>query len=288
MLLGAPLLRLASRGPGRWLAACAWMISWCWLSPTPLGLLRSVVASSQAPRLRIVSLNCAGGDVRAVEEAMATNAHVILLQESPSSDEVRRLLNRHPGWQAAVGIDASVLARGSVRALPGIGRQPNFQAAGVRLPGYPQPLHVASLRLQPPTLRLDFWNRSAWRAYASDRSSRRSELRAIVERLQAIKPGEWILGGDFNTPPDPCVDQALNGLQLQDAFPAAGRGWGGTAPADFPLVRIDRILCPKGWSVRASWTIRSRFSDHRMVVADLRVVQAASGRDGPDGRSALP
>ncbi|MFN3682362.1 MAG: endonuclease/exonuclease/phosphatase family protein [Fimbriimonadaceae bacterium] len=269
LLLGAPLLGLPRSRLWRGLAAAAWVFGWTALSPTPLALLRSLPPIPSSGTLRVVTLNCAGGDPRCVEEALRLQPRLILLQESPSSAEIRTLLRRHPGWSAAIGLDASILALGRLRPLGGPERHPDFVAAEVRLAGEPRRLYAASLRLQPPLLRLDFWNPGAWNAYADDRRSRKRELERIADDLRGEGSSAWIFGGDFNVPPDPCVDRALSRLGLQDAFSVAGRGWGGTGPADFPLVRIDRILCPRGWRVRAAWTVLSAFSDHRMVVADL-------------------
>lgn len=269
LVLGTPLLLLAPSRHSRRMCTTAWILGWVVLSPTPVALLRSLTPLPAKGSLRVVTLNCAGGDVRAAEEAFRLQPQLLLLQESPSSTQIRALLRRHPGWTATVGPDASILAQGSVRPFVGPDRHTDFVAAEVRLAGGGQPFRVASLRLTAPLLRLDFWNPVAWRAYAEDRSLRKRDLERIVRQLQAAGSAGWILGGDFNTPPDPYVEGALAPLGLRDASSSAGRGWGGTGPAEFPLVRIDRILCPEGWRVRAAWTVRSAFSDHRMVVADL-------------------
>lgn len=288
LLLGAPLLLLSRSRLSRRLGSAAWILAWMVLSPTPLALLRALAPRPQPGTIRVVSLNCAGGDVRAAEEAFRLRPNLILLQETPSSTDVRRLLQQHPGWSALVGMDASILAQGSVRPFLDPDRHPEFVAAEVHLAGSELPLQAVSLRLRPPLLRLDFWNPAAWRAYAEDRRLRRRELDRIADKLRGGGSSHWIVGGDFNTPPDPCVEQALAPLNLQDAYASSGRGWGGTGPSEYPLVRIDRILCPRGWKVRSAWTVRSSFSDHLVVVADLEPSSQPSGGLGePDRRSAL-
>ncbi|MFW5697628.1 MAG: endonuclease/exonuclease/phosphatase family protein [Fimbriimonadaceae bacterium] len=78
-----------------------------------------------------------------------------------------------------------------------------------------------------------------------------------------------MVGGDFNTPPDADVTQALTG-GLQDAFQQAGRGYGATAVNPYPaIVRIDQIWFSENLGATASWVHKTEHSDHRAVVAEF-------------------
>ena len=65
-------------------------------------------------------------------------------------------------------------------------------------------------------------------------------------------PGPVLVAGDFNGPPDsPLYQNAWHGYR--DAFDVAGSGYGYTAHAPLPWVRIDRILTTPEWRVSRCW-----------------------------------
>jgi endonuclease/exonuclease/phosphatase (EEP) superfamily protein YafD len=53
-----------------------------------------------------------------------------------------------------------------------------------------------------------------------------------------------------------------------DAFAACGTGWGNTYQRRFPILRIDHLYATRHLTPVRCRTITTRFSDHRMVVAD--------------------
>ena len=61
--------------------------------------------------------------------------------------------------------------------------------------------------------------------------------------------------------------------RLRDAFAEAGVGWGNTITNDFPFARIDQIWIDPHWRPRAVQAQRSAHSDHRIVIADLTLVE---------------
>lgn len=67
-------------------------------------------------------------------------------------------------------------------------------------------------------------------------------------------------------------DRALSPItaQLESAQAAAGAGFGFSWPASFPLARIDHVLT-KGVTPTRCWVLPANGSDHRPVVADLRL-----------------
>jgi len=100
------------------------------------------------------------------------------------------------------------------------------------------------------------------------RSSRRNlAIRLLAEKVEADKVRRVIVMGDFN---GSSYDRALNPLldQVRSAQRLAGRGFGFTWPARFPLARIDQILV-RGLQPRRAWVMGRTGSDHRPVAANL-------------------
>lgn len=220
--------------------------------------------------IRIVSLNCAGGQKEVAEEALDYHPDIILLQEALGEPECKALAKKAFGERAGwvVGPDCAILAREPLHAKELPRETSDVVVADVG--NYSPRLTVASLRLTPPTLRFDYWNPDCWRDYAENRRIRREELKEVW-RLAGKHTflRNLVVGGDFNTPPDPPLF-ALLAETHKDAFADAGAGWGATAVNPYPLVvRIDQIWVPKGWQVLRCFAAPSRFSDHRMVVADV-------------------
>ncbi|HXV61674.1 MAG TPA: endonuclease/exonuclease/phosphatase family protein [Vicinamibacteria bacterium] len=79
-----------------------------------------------------------------------------------------------------------------------------------------------------------------------------------------------ILAGDFNTPARmPSLDPLR--VFLTDAWTTRGSGWSATMPAFLPLERIDHIWVSPGVEPITVRVVPLDGSDHRAVVADLRV-----------------
>jgi endonuclease/exonuclease/phosphatase family metal-dependent hydrolase len=120
---------------------------------------------------------------------------------------------------------------------------------------------------------------AAWRAalatYKDDFITRSED----VERLRAILASErlpFLVCGDLNSTPHHWTYAHL-ARGLQDTFHRAGRGWGATYHARFPIVRIDYILASPEWRIRRAHVLRGIASDHNPVLADV----ALRDRPGP-------
>jgi endonuclease/exonuclease/phosphatase (EEP) superfamily protein YafD len=278
------------RAHRRWFAAalCLWLFYLTLLAEEPKSLIRSLgpvssdweAARQRGEGMRVVSLNCAGGSPEAALEIAAYNPDIVLLQESPPRKEVEEIGRRLFGEQAATlwGLDASIVARGSLepRALPRA-LQSYCAQARLRLPNGFQ-TEVFSLRLQPVPFRADLWNPDCWRTMMRDRRQRRLQLQAVVHRIAATPaPVPVILGGDFNAPQGDAIFQSLR-PRLRDAFSAAGRGWGNTITADYPVLRIDQIWVSDRFHPVSVVARRLQNSDHRLVICDLLPVSSSSTR----------
>ncbi|MFE9634123.1 endonuclease/exonuclease/phosphatase family protein [Streptomyces sp. NPDC006463] len=132
-------------------------------------------------------------------------------------------------------------------------------------PGRPAPAPASGfgevlLRVRDVPLRV-FVTHLDHRADPSVRAAQVAEMRQIMRR----GPEPKILLGDFNAPPS-APELAPLWRELTDADPG-----GFTYPAREPVERIDYVAVSAGVRVRAATVAETLASDHRPVVADLRL-----------------
>lgn len=231
--------------------------------------------------IRVVSLNCAGGSIEAAREVKAWSPDLVLLQETPSQKELAPLAKELYGPKAGllVGPDCAILSRYPLRPLMPAEGQPgpsNFVLAFVE--GPEGRWLVASVRLQPPVLRFDYWSLDCWRAYAEGKRRRREELSELMAKIHQYDDLEpMIVGGDFNAPPDRSIQAIMSArggfsdYPLLDAAKEAGTGWTMTAVNDAPLVRVDQIWLDARFPPLRTLARKTNRSDHRMVVSDVMI-----------------
>ncbi|MFI8308767.1 endonuclease/exonuclease/phosphatase family protein [Streptomyces sp. NPDC085927] len=113
--------------------------------------------------------------------------------------------------------------------------------------------HLGSVRLMP---RHGFWT-----------DSRDVGAVALAKAVAAEQNERVVVLGDMNGTTD---DRAFDGLasQLHSAQEAAGKGFGFSWPASFPMARIDQILV-RGVEPKSSWVLPATGSDHLPVAASL-------------------
>jgi predicted extracellular nuclease len=112
-----------------------------------------------------------------------------------------------------------------------------------------------------------------------DSWERNHEIRLAQSRALAgaigIPVGPLVVAGDLNAPDSSAVLGHLRAVGLVDAFARAGRGWGYTyghtqRPA-FSFLRIDHVMASEEFDVVDAFVGGADASDHRPVVADLRL-----------------
>jgi len=226
--------------------------------------------------VRVVSLNCGGGNPDAAREVIAYHPDIVLLQEVPNLQAVNAVALRLFREEAAVviGPDTAILARGRLAPYPAPSTAPpNVRAAFVQARltlSTGSAFDVVSLRLLPPLVRTDLWSPDCWRAQRENRQARRRQLAAIMKRVRSNRSdGLMILGGDFNAPAGDAIFRELT--QLRDSFTRAGAGWGNTHINDFPILRIDQVWTSPDIRPVAVVARKTRHSDHRIVISDLLV-----------------
>lgn len=121
-------------------------------------------------------------------------------------------------------------------------------------------------------LSISVW-RTAFATYRNDFAMRASQARAVRAVLDA-EPLPFIVCADLNSTPHHSVYAILT-QGLLDAFRLAGRGWGATYPASVPFARIDYVVASPHWEVRRSVVVTPLSSDHRPVLAELRLRASA-------------
>ena len=240
---------------------------WCWHGEEPLALVHGLIPARDAgrPKVRRIDVfNCAGSTA-AVREALKDRADLYLLQEVPGRENLEQAARRAFGGSVAV-----VASRDCAIVSPGFLEPLAVDARGrwviARLNSR---LAVASIRLEPPAPRLDFWTAGFWADHARVRRKHREEIGELLAVLKRVAPGgPFLMGGDFNAP---ATDAAWAELrhEAQDVFASAGRGWPHTATNDIPLFRVDLLWASPEVAPVWSAVQTSQHSDHRRVEAGI-------------------
>jgi hypothetical protein len=260
-----PLLRLP------WVMLGLWLLATVFFSDNVKQLFRGTIygrypdTPARPNTLRVVTLNCASS-AAAAGEVMKFQPDILLLQESPVSNKLAQLAHEWFGDRASfiIGLDCAIVSHYQLRPLER--RLSVHYTRGVLSLSTNREILVTSLRLTPPIGRIDLWNPAAWHGYLLDRMLRRQQLTSVLQAESPTRVEMEIVGGDFNAPANDGIYRMLRGFK--DSHRAAGRRWGHTALNTLPLFRPDQIWT-KGLVPKASFALATKYSDHRMVVADL-------------------
>jgi vancomycin resistance protein VanJ len=262
-------------------AIMAWLLFTFVFAEEPMCLIRqlcSPAASSKQPNvLRVVSLNCAGGNPKAADEVMQYQPDIVLLQETPRRKDVEFLAQKLFGKEVAVAwnLDPVIIAHGRLeqRVLPRIKSLIMTQAHITLSNGLE--IEVVSLRLTPPTIGLNLFSPYNWKEHADGRRLRRTQVAKVVEQITQIPdPTPIIVGGDFNAA---AGDGAVMLLApyLLDTVKYAGIGWPNTVINTFPVSRVDQIWISRHFRTVSVVTKKTIHSDHRIVICDLVINELA-------------
>ncbi len=216
---------------------------------------------------RIVSVNCAGGDPLVAEEALDYSPDILLLQETPGTNDLAPLLARVPEYTLVWGYDGAILAKGEVTPLP-VPRSARSFMTLAQVTLRDTAMVVMSTRFVLPYCEPDLWRVGAWRSAREVHAVRVEQMDAVVARLAQEQDAPIRLGGDFNTPVGDSLYRKLR-PKFHDAFREAGVGFGNTIINDIPLSRIDQIWLTDHFAATATVARKTEHSDHRMVITDL-------------------
>lgn len=115
--------------------------------------------------------------------------------------------------------------------------------------------HLASVRVSPSA------------GFTTERRNEAAERLAAAVRAEPLR--RTVVVGDFNGSTDDSALRPVTG-QLSSAQEEAGRGFGFSWPAAFPVVRLDQILV-RSVTATSAWTLPRTGSDHLPVAAALRL-----------------
>jgi len=93
----------------------------------------------------------------------------------------------------------------------------------------------------------------------------------IVKEEISKSPYPFILTGDFNDVPNSYTYFTVKDDDLQDAFLMTGLGIGRTFSYIAPTLRIDYVLTTKDFDIKQFNRITKSYSDHYMLVTDVRL-----------------
>jgi endonuclease/exonuclease/phosphatase family metal-dependent hydrolase len=237
-------------------------------------------APAEAVPIRVLTYNVGAGPAaqRALVRAVAETApDVVVAQESGD------LAALFPGWKTHHLGEYFLATR-----LGLLGTEDRaFQAAtpwrrGIRyrLQTARGPIDLFSIHLDTPRRALEElksssrWRLVRWKnldgarkALNADALNRRREA-AAARAWIASAPVAAIVAGDFNNPADSPLSRIV-WRGFRDAFAKAGSGYGYTAHAPRPWVRIDRILVSPDWRVSQARTAPGSGRDHLPVFAEI-------------------
>ncbi len=221
--------------------------------------------------LRVLTLNCAGMNSEPWALIKSYDPDIIFLQEISHPYQLRQLVSDLYGDRGDYRFHRSnaIVTRGKIERE--IKNSYHLtQHLTTRLADG-SALELINVHLPTAETRLDLWSLDCWRAHTQRRRLRRSELSIalqILEKTSKFPNHSAIVAGDFNAPASDAVYDLMR-ADFNDAFTEAGRGWGNTYHAKFPVLRIDHIFATRHFTPRSATTRLVPGSDHKMVVTDL-------------------
>ncbi len=223
--------------------------------------------------VRVVSLNCAGGNEKAAMEVADYHPDIVLFEETPLRPIIRQIAPKilGPAAENISGSDVSIVTNGKLTPVSMENSESApFSHGHIRLASGLE-VEVFAVRLHPYGIRADVWSPGCWREQRENRQLQREQFQWLAREVEKVPPDvPVILGGDFNLPAGDKLFRLLPN-RIRDTFVVAGHGWGDTLVNDFPFIRIDQIWCDTHFQPISTVVRRTVNSDHRMVVCDLLV-----------------
>jgi len=241
------------------------------------GLMGPVSKQKPPGTLRLVTINCAGGQKAVLHEIKKLEPDIVFLQESPRKSDIALFVHELFGTEGAYlyGFDTSILVRGKLSKVKQGDHRRFFIHATINFPGR-GPIDLVSLRLATGNIRTDLWNPACWNDHLQHRRRQINQVQRIVMELP--ESHLIVVAGDFNAPQGDRVFSFLPAT-LYDTFAMAGKGIGNTILNDMPVLRIDQIWVSRDFVTLQSFSRQTTWSDHRMVVSDIKEKGSAREQD---------
>lgn len=241
---------------------------------------RALLVSEGPEDIRVASFNARGGEGLALgpEELMLEwGADVAAFQECGPS--LRARIRRLAGWHSDTRSSLCLLSRWPILDVRPMERRV-FQRAGgsalvvtYRLAVDGRAVFLTNVHLETPRAGLALIREGRLAAgipTLEEKSLLRTvELRRAREWVDDLE-GPRIVVGDFNTPVESRAYQDAWG-DWRNAFSRTGHGLGGTRLNGWIRARIDHVVVDDAWTIVGSWLGRDVGSDHRPILAELRL-----------------
>jgi endonuclease/exonuclease/phosphatase (EEP) superfamily protein YafD len=287
LLLFAPLPLLlllsmlcASRTAGLWLMAPVLLLSWEYG-----GLMLPQVQTAEGRPLRVMTANLLvsnGERARVAAGIIAEDADIVALQElgTGMSEYLARELKTAYPHQLLGPSDApdglGILSRYPIRTEPETGWYGHVcQCQRVRIDLGSEQLVFINVHPPPPAIGLGRLGRLPMPTGFDPRQTN-EPLDAALDGVD-LQYTPTVVAGDFNVSDRQPKYRELR-RHLNDAFREAGWGLGYSFPSrtferfpDLSIIRIDYILHDRSMTATAARTGVTPGSDHRHVIADLRL-----------------
>jgi len=200
-----------------------------------------------------------------------TQVDVVAVQEWPGAQW--SALQTVKGWHVYNSPRLFLASRYPIRAAINLGDNPMDEFASATRYDLETPIgvvHLFNLHLATNRYGLNdvvHDNRKGAREISANSTRRTEQSERLAAKAAEVRERVLVVG-DFNTPPESRIfPQAWS--DYEDAFGAAGWGWGYTFLEMRTMVRIDHVLTGTGWTCNRCWVGPDVGSPHRPVIAEL-------------------
>ncbi len=215
--------------------------------------------------IRLVSWNIGAGNRSWIDSLEAIAPDIVLVQESLKPMVV------WDGFEWYGTLDPGILTRYSAEVLPTEKVGPWIEPQLVLVPIRNKKLLVVNVRLMLPSVAIQLLAPFAERPVVNYRVrvGQYEKLAELVKKTaNQTQADAIIVAGDFNIPARLPSLAPLRDF-LNDAWLAAGRGWGPTVPAVLPLSRVDQVWVSDTVKLLSVQVRKFTSSDHRGVIVDF-------------------
>ncbi len=223
---------------------------------------------------RIVTIDCRGMGNIPTSALALLNADVIFLQGARDPNQTVEMALSLFGNSARarqIGTCAIICANGELSQASFV---PDTESLAVDwIPSNSNlPIRLVNVSLAHRQPKMNFLLPDHWKYYSNLRSLHRLQIGNVLSVLkqQASKVGNMpiIMAGNFNAPPSSSIFKPL-GDKFLDVYRETGTGFGTTTPAQFPILRENRIFTTSPLLPVHSDTISIPGAVHKAVVSDI-------------------
>lgn len=282
--------------PALVLAPAAWVFGMRWLLvPVALGLVVAVgpvmgletpslsSPPGSAPAFRMLTHNVGRQtlDAPGVKALLVeTRPDVAVFQEVRVREGDKEARSPVPGYEAHCEYGHCILSRFPIASKDLRSREDVWEKGGagaIALYELDAPfgkLHVLNVHLETVRQGLEALMDEKFGGIGEMRANteqRRWESELARDWARRVAPERLVVAGDFNMPVESAIYERYWD-DLENAFGEAGWGYGYTKKTRLIGVRIDHVLHGPGIAAERVWVGPETASDHRPVLADLRVL----------------